>query len=120
MNTSETYSGFWSDYPREIFLLLYSLRTIRNHPECRPHPEDPSRTTVDPASVCALQNGLELYAAIDPRFIRFSDHFEAHCKTLHTEPATFDAPIYDELLTFIEDEERQNPKAEQASGGNGG
>ena len=104
MKTIESLSGFWSDYPGGIFSLLYALRNIRNHPEGRQHPEDPGRISVDPACLCLLRNGLGVYSEIDPRFLRFRDHFEAHCKTRHTEHGTFDAPIYDELLTFLEHE----------------
>jgi len=106
MKTIEDLTGFWSDYTQGISLLLYSLRNIRNHPEGFQHPEDPSRITVSPAALCALRNGLSVYAEIDPRFLRFRDYFEAHCKTRHTEPTTFDAPLYHELLAFLEDEER--------------
>ena len=63
-----------------------------------------------------MRNGLEAYAASDSRFLRFRDYFEEHCNSQHTEPTTFDTPVYDELLALLEDvakhnSEEQNLKA---------
>lgn len=112
MKASEIDPGFWSDYPQGVDFLLYSLRHIRNHAEGFPHPEDPRRLSVSPASLCALRNGLEVYATRDQRYLRFKDHINAQCETRHTEPASFGAPIYDELMALLEHEACSNRTAE--------